>query len=187
MGVANQPRKCLFFQEIGQEAFALLGEEAFGMVLDAFQGPGLVADAHDFVVVGVGGDFEFGGEGAVADDEGVVAGGGKRIGHSGVDRFAIVVDLIGFAVHEPGGSFDDCAADVADALMAQADSQDGDAWAEMADDVVADAALFGRAWAGGDDDVGGMEGFDLVEGDFVVAEYLYFRAWDRPRRVFGPS
>ena len=64
-----------------------------------------------------------------------------------------MVDLVGLAVHEPLGPFDDRAADEADALMAQADAQHRKLGAEMADDVVADAAFARRAGAGGNDDV----------------------------------
>ena len=54
--------------------------------------------------------------------------------------------------------------------MAEADAEDGEFWAEVADDVVADAAFAGSAGAGGDDDVSRLQVLDLLDGDFVVAE-----------------
>src|SRR4051812_20953125 len=44
-------------QEVCEQPFALFGEEALGMILHAFEGPGLVPHAHDLVLVGPGGDL----------------------------------------------------------------------------------------------------------------------------------
>ena len=46
--------------------------DGFGMVLDAFEGKGLVADAHDFAVFGASRDFEAVGERLLFEGEGVV-------------------------------------------------------------------------------------------------------------------
>ncbi len=135
-----------------------------------------MADAHNFFVVGPTADFKFRGQSALLDNEAVVARGGEGVGHAGVDRFAVVVDLVGFAVHEAFGANDFGAGDEADALVAEADAENGEIGAELSDDVVGDTALFGRAGAGADDDVGGLERFDFVGGDFVVAEDLDFQA-----------
>ena len=140
------------------------------MELDAFEGPGFVFDAHDFVFGGPGGDFEVGGEGAGLDDEGVVAGGFEGIGEAGEDAFVGVEDGGGFAVHEAPVAFDGSAPGVADALVAEADAEGGEFWAEVHEDIVGDAGFLGGAGAGGDEDVGGFEGFDFVDGGFVVAE-----------------
>jgi hypothetical protein len=163
--------------EVGKEFFALFGEEAFGVVLDAFHRPGFVADAHDLVVVGPGGDFVFGGKGAGADDQAVVSRGGEGVGHAGVDGFAIVVDLVGFAVHEAGGSLDDCAGAETDALMAQANAEQGDFGTEVADDLVGDTTFARGAGAGGDDNMGGIQLGHLIDGDFIIAKNLEGHLW----------
>ncbi len=75
-----------------------------------------------------------------------------------------------FAVHESPVAFDGAAPGVADALVAEADAEGGDFRPEVFEHVVGDAGLFGAARAGRDDDVGGLEGFDFVDGGFVVAK-----------------
>src|SRR5258706_5976327 len=83
------------------------------------------------------------------------------------------MDLVGFSVHQSAGALDDSAEAVADALVAEADAQDGDFGGEMLDDVVGDAAFLGRTGAGGDDDVGGPKLFDFGDGHLVVAKDLH--------------
>ena len=75
----------------------MFGEEAFGVELDAFERPGFVADAHDFFLIGPTADLVFGGRVPLWMMRAVVAGGGEGVGHAGVEGFAVVVDLIGFA------------------------------------------------------------------------------------------
>lgn len=74
------------------------------------------------------------------------------------------------AVHDFAG-VRDCAAECGeDALLAHADSQDGDFAGKVEDCGGGDARVGeGVAWAGGDDEFGGVEGDELVERDFVVA------------------
>ena len=58
-----------------------LGEEAFGVELDAFEGEPAMADAHELATVGgPGGALETVGEGVLLDGEGMVTGGGEGIG-----------------------------------------------------------------------------------------------------------
>ncbi len=130
-------------QEVGQQFGAVEGEEGFGVELDAVEGPGFVAEGHDFFFVGPGGDDEVIGEGAGADDEAVVAGGVEGVGESGEDAGVVVVDGGDFAVHEAPVAFDDGAEGVADALVAQADAEGGDLGAKVFEDIVADAGLDG--------------------------------------------
>src|SRR5205823_2704839 len=104
-------------------------------------------NAHDLVVVGPGGDLVFRRQRAIADDQAVIAGRREGVGHAGVDRAAVVVDLIGLAVHEPGGALDDGAGGETDALVPEAHAEHRQLWAEMADDVVGHTALPRRAGA----------------------------------------
>ena len=113
------------------------------MELDAVDGQVAVGEAHDFAFGGFGGDFEAGGEGFAFDDEGVVAGGFEGAGEAGEDILAGVEDRGGFAVHETRGADDFGAEDLADALVAETDAEDGDFSAEFADGVATDAGLGG--------------------------------------------
>ena len=131
--------------------------------------------AHDFIGGGPGADLVFRRQRAVADDQAVIAGGGEGVGHAGVKCSAIMVNLVGLSVHEFGGALDDGAGGEADALVAQADAQHGEQWAEVADDVIGDAPLARRAGAGGDDDVRGPEIRDLIDRDLVIAEDLHLQ------------
>ena len=121
----------------------MLGEDGLGVELDAVDGEGAVGEAHDFAFGGFGGDFEAGGEGFAFDDEGVVAGGFEGAGEAGEDILAGVEDGGGFAVHEARSADDFAAEDLADALVAETDSEDGDFSAEFADGVATDAGLGG--------------------------------------------
>jgi hypothetical protein len=104
--------------------------------LDAVDGVLAVTEAHDFFFGGFGGDFEDIRDGVATHDEGMVAGCIEWRGETGEDSFAIVQDGRGFAVHEPLRAHDGPAKDIADALMAQTDSEDGSRRAESADYLV---------------------------------------------------
>ena len=53
--------KGLRLQKILQHLFSVLGEDGFGVELDAVDGQFAVGEAHDFAFGGFGGDFEAGG------------------------------------------------------------------------------------------------------------------------------
>ena len=85
-------------QEILQELLAGIGQDGFGVELDAFDFMFFVAESHDDAVVGFGGDGEFTRQGFFLDDERVVARGGEGVVHMVEEAFAVVMDLAGFAV-----------------------------------------------------------------------------------------
>ena len=99
-------------------------------------------------------------------DEAVVAGGVEGVGETGEDALAVVVDGGSFAVHEAPVAFDGAAPGMADALVTEADAEGGEFGAEVLEDVVGDAGFFGGAGSGGDEDVGGFEGFDFSRWRF---------------------
>ena len=121
----------------------MLGQNRFGVELDAVDGQVAVGEAHYFAFGGFGGDFEAGGEGFSFDDEGVVAGGFEGAGEAGEDILAGVEDGRGFAVHEARGADDFAAEDLADALVAETDAEDWNFSAEFADGVATDAGFGG--------------------------------------------
>ena len=140
---AARHRGLLDLQKILQHLFPVLGQNRFGVELDSVDGPFAVGEAHDFSFGGFGGDFEAGGEGFAADDEGVVAGGFEGAGEAGEDILAGVEDGRGFAVHEAGGADDFATENLTDALVTETDSEDGDFSAEFADGVATDACFRG--------------------------------------------
>lgn len=137
------------------------------MELNAVEGIGGVAKSHDFAidswVLGPGGDDQVFADGFGGDAEAVITGGGEGVGESLEDSLAIVVDLRDLAVHETGGADDGFVEDFGHTLVPEADAEDGDEGAELADDFFGDAGFAGCAGAGGDDDPCGSESTDFLE------------------------
>ncbi len=150
------------------------------MELHAVQGPGLVADAHDFALGRPGGYVEvrvrprF-----LFDNERVVTGRVERVRQAGEDALAVVVNGRDLAVHDSHVANDFAAKSMADALVAEADAEDGRLAREPLQDIVRHARLVRRTRAGGDDDVTGFEGGDLVRRDLIVADTLM----SKPRSI----
>src|SRR5271166_4190907 len=86
------PRQRSLFQEISQQLDPLEGQEALGMILDAFQRVRLVANTHDLTLIGPGNDLKLVGKGSRLDHQAVVSGRLEGVGEVSVDAFAIVVD-----------------------------------------------------------------------------------------------
>jgi hypothetical protein len=61
------------------------------------------------------------------------------------------------------------AIDIADALVTQTDSQDGNPAPEITDDVIGDAGFEGGTGAGRDDDMTRCHSFYPLQGDAVIA------------------
>ena len=79
-------------------------------------------------------------------------------------------------MHEPASAHDISAKNVADTLMAEADTQDRDALTKGANHVTADARFLGRTRTWGDTDVIGPLFGDLFEGDLIIPMDLHLRA-----------
>ena len=133
----------LHLQKILQHMLPVLGEDRLGVELDAVDGEVTVGEAHDFAFGGFGGDFQAGREGFAFDDEGVVAGGFEGARQAGEDILASVQNRRGFAMHESRGTDDIASVNLADALVAKADSKNGDFSAEMPNHIATDARLGG--------------------------------------------
>ena len=78
-------------QEVAQQIFAVLGEDALGMELHALDGVLAVADGHDDAAVAAGGDLERVGHGLGRGAQRVVADRRERAGQAGEDAGAVVV------------------------------------------------------------------------------------------------
>ena len=72
-------------QKISQQIMSMLGQNRLRMKLHAFDIQGFVPDAHDFIqfagfILCPGGYFQAIGQGGLFDDQGMITGGGERIG-----------------------------------------------------------------------------------------------------------
>lgn len=82
------------------------------------------------------------------------------------------MDRAGLAVHHLAGANHITAKGLTDGLVAQADAEDRQLAGEVQDGLDGDPGLARRARARGDDDALGLEGFDLGDGHFIVANDL---------------
>ena len=85
-------------KKILEEVLARVGENGFGVELDAFDFVAAMTEAHDDAVVGLGGNREFVGQGFFLDDQGMVARGSEGIRELAKNILAVVMDLARFAV-----------------------------------------------------------------------------------------
>lgn len=78
-------------------------------------------------------------------------------------------------MHEPLGADDIAAEDIADALMAETDTEQRDAPAELPDDLIADPGLFRRAGTRGNADMIRFELRNLLDGHLIIAPDFHER------------
>jgi hypothetical protein len=151
----------------------VLGEEALRVELHADNRKLLMANGHNFLLAirrfGPGRDNKIWIQSIRADDETVIARGGERIGEAGEDPLAVVMDLVGLAVHQSFGPDDDATGCLADGLMAKADTQQGNLAHELPDAFHRNARFGGCAGSWRDDQMARFLGGNLVRGDLVVA------------------
>src|SRR5579859_7327977 len=92
------------------------------MELHALDSMLLVAQTHDLTLRRMRTDFEgrrkFG-----LDEQGMIAHRLERIGEAREDRFTVVDDRRGLAVHQPRSAHDPAAERLTDTLMTQADAE----------------------------------------------------------------
>ncbi len=89
-----------------------------------------------------GSNGELFGEVFVGNTQRVVTHGGKGSLYSFEDAFPVVFNEAGFAVHDFGGVFDGSAESRGDALMSEADSEQGGRGAELENDLAAYTEIF---------------------------------------------
>src|SRR5216684_7525900 len=100
---------------------AFEGEEALRVELHSVERPGAMADAHDFVFVGPGGDHKIGvRERLAANHQTVIARGLEGIGKPLKYPLAVVMNPGSLAVHHPVIADHLASEHMADALVSQA-------------------------------------------------------------------
>src|SRR3990172_11266766 len=96
----------------------------------------------------------------------------KGVLKAGEDRWTIMVDRRGLAVHQASGSHDLAAECGADALMAETDPKDRDLSGKPQDQIAADAGFFWGLRTRRDHDPIRPELGKLLEGYLVISEDL---------------
>ena len=104
-------------------------------------------------------------------DQRMVACSVKGIGQLMEDRFPVVPNLRRFAMHQPFGSNNIAAKCHGQRLVAEADAQERETPAKMPDGLDRHARFHRCAGSRRNDDAAGLQGFDLVDRNFIVAEY----------------
>ena len=166
----------MLFEEVSQHIVAVFGEQGFGVELYAFHGVLFMAHAHDFAVCRPGSNVEAFGQAGMFDGEAVVAGAVYGIGQAG--EYAAVGVVYGryFAVHQLLRAHDAATKGFADGLVAEAYAQNGNLPGKAAQGGHGNAGFFGRAGAGADHEVLGLEFGNFVQRDVVVAAHADFLA-----------
>ncbi len=78
-------------------------------------------------------------------------------------------------MHQALGADDVTTINLADALVAEADAEDGGGGSQGLDDGAGNSRFIGRAGSGGNADAAGLERLDLREIHRVVANDFHFR------------
>jgi hypothetical protein len=167
-------------QKVLEHGVAVLGQDAFGVELHAFNRQRLVAHAHDFAVLRPGRHFQHLGAGGALDGQRVVAVDRELFRQPGKHALLRGGDDAGLAVHQLLRADDVAAKRRANALVAQAHAQDGQLAGKVLDRSHRDAGLGRRAGAGRNDQAIELPAlqarFDLGHGDLVVAEHFHLGA-----------
>ena len=128
-------------QEVFQQALAYLGHNRLRVKLDTLNRKPAVTQSHNDAVCCSGADLEAVGQAITHYRQGVVANGGEGVGQTLKEPPAVVVDKRGLAVLDFTGAADPGPVAVADALVSQADAQDGEPAPELTDNLIGYAGL----------------------------------------------
>jgi hypothetical protein len=134
-----------------------------------------VPERHDLSLSGSGGNFQIIWEAFPSDNQGVITGGFERFGNIFKERIAIMLYGRCLAMHQAGCSDDPAAKDFANTLVTEADTQRWNAQPDTADDLTGDPRIRWIAWTWRDDNMGGLQGFNFLGSDGIVAKNTYFR------------
>ena len=118
-------------------------------------------------------DLQFGRQTFFRHDERVIAGCGHGLGRVAEERFAIVLDLAGLAMHKLMRPDHVAAERRTNRLMPQANAQHRKLPSKVPDQFNADAGLLRRTGARRDNDAFRTHGFNLRRSYLVIAAHLY--------------
>src|SRR5215472_142103 len=156
-------------QEIGEELLARVGEDRFGVELDAFDFVAAVTEAHDDAVIAFRGDHELARQRLPFNNERVITGGRERVRQLAEDIFAVVMDLAGFAMEKFRSADDFSAKSCTNGLVAEANTEDWKFSGKTLDELDGNARFPRRTRSGRNDNALRAAAGDFFNGDFVVA------------------
>jgi len=162
----------LHCEEVFQDLAAILRQDALRMKLHAANGIILVADSHDFPLTGLSRDLQAIRHSLAFDHQGMIPGGGERVGHVFEQALPVVLDRRRFAMHYPIIDNDLTTEGVADALVAQADAEERHFRSERANDVVGKAGFARRTGTGRNENSLRLKLADLFERNLVIAPHF---------------
>jgi hypothetical protein len=173
-------------EEILKKLHPNVGEDRFGVELDAFDEEFAVAETHDDAI-GFRGDFELIRKSFFLDDERVIARGGEILRQILEDGLVVMVDAAGFAVHDFRRSNHAPSKRKADGLMAETHTENWNHTGEAANHVHADTGVLRSAWTRRNYDALRLLLGNLLERDLVVAMHFQFLAQlaEELREVIG--
>ncbi len=135
-----------------------------------------MAKPHDFTLGGFCADLETVRERASLHEQRVVAGRFKRVRQIFEDPCSIVENRRRFPVHETIRADHITAKHIADALVSEADAQDGHSGAVGENDFAGDAGFLGSARSGGNHNAARGKFLDVRNADFVIPKNAEFCA-----------
>jgi len=162
-------------QEVGDELFAMVGEDGFGVELDAFNRQLAVAESHNGALAGdTGRNFELVRDRVFGNDERVIARAGHRLRKVAEDGAAVMSNNAGLAVHQLFRANHFPTKGCTDGLMAEADAEErnllpGGQRGKVFYQRDEDTGFLRGAGSGRKQDVVGVQRDDFFGGDFVVA------------------
>lgn len=165
-------------QKVAQDLVAMLGADAFGVKLNAFDGQGFVAQAHDGAIFQTGGDFEAIGQGFTLHHQGMIAGRKERRGQAVENARSVVMHRTHLAMHNLMATDHTAAKRLANRLMPKADAQQGNASRRRRrmGQGQADASLCGGARAGRQHNHLGAKRHGCGHIQCIIADHADIRA-----------
>jgi len=154
-------------EEVLEQFFAVLGEDRFGVELNAVHRMFGVLNAHNFAFGSFRRNLQAGWQAFARSIE--------RARQPFEDALSFMEHRRGFAVHQALRADDLAAVDFADRLMAEADAEQRNTRAKFANDIAGNSSLARRAGAGADQYLFGVERNRLLDGDLIVAENFHLR------------
>jgi len=146
------------------------------MELYAESGMLLVLDRHDLAFtarrIRPRDDFEFIRQGVWLNHQTMITRGNHRIRDAGKNCFAVVMDLVGFTMHQSISSNNLTAGCCPDGLVAQANTKNWNLAMEVFDALDRDAGFLGSARAWRDNQMRGGEILNLFDRYLIVANDL---------------
>ncbi len=147
------------------------------MKLDSMNCQRPVLDPHDFIdgtffCFGPGTHLEAIRQGSALSDQRMVAGRCKRVLQAGKDTCTAMMDLRSFSVHDFFRVDHPATKRLRNALMPKADTQNRDSARIFANASERNPSLIRCAGPGRNDDVTGIQGCNLLNGDRIVSNHF---------------